>query len=113
MEKRWVVRRSEPVKEVLLVEGRVYPGAAQGTIGLRVQKRLNLQKYGSTRTRAKFGTNGLGTLPHGLVYGKHHRGGLGSGAGCSGYGDGVRARGRARGWRWCGATTAAADRLEH
>src|SRR5216684_3824995 len=26
MENRWVVRRSEPVKEVLLLEGRVYPG---------------------------------------------------------------------------------------
>jgi hypothetical protein len=41
MEKRWVVRRSEPVKEVLLIEERVYPGAAQGTIGLRIQNRFN------------------------------------------------------------------------
>jgi len=29
MEKRWVVRRSEPVKAVLLSEERVYPGKAQ------------------------------------------------------------------------------------
>jgi hypothetical protein len=50
MEKRWVVRRSEPVKEVLLVEERVYPGGAQGTIGLRVQNRFNLAKYRCTRT---------------------------------------------------------------
>src|SRR5216683_6125068 len=53
MEKRWVVRRSEPVKEVLLIEERVYPGGVQGTIGLRVQKRLNLEKYRRTRTRRK------------------------------------------------------------
>src|SRR5437660_8156506 len=58
MEKRWVVRRSEPVKEVLLVEGRVYPGKAQVTIGLRIQKRFNVEKYGGTRTRAGIGTNG-------------------------------------------------------
>src|SRR5712691_6164609 len=51
MEKRWVVRRSEPVKEVLLIEDKVYPGKAQVTIGLRIQKRFNLEKYGCTRTR--------------------------------------------------------------
>src|SRR5260370_38017119 len=50
MEKRWVVRRSEPVKEVLLIEERVYPGGVQGTIGLQVQKRLNFGKYRCTRT---------------------------------------------------------------
>jgi hypothetical protein len=50
MEKRWVVRRSEPVKEVLLIEERVYPGKAQGTIGLQIQKRFNFEKYGCTRT---------------------------------------------------------------
>src|SRR6266851_4661483 len=50
MEKRWVVRRSEPVKEVLLIEDKVYPGKAQVTIGLRIQKRFHLEKYGCTRT---------------------------------------------------------------
>jgi hypothetical protein len=53
MEKRWVVRRSEPVKEVLLIEERVYPGAAQRTIGLRIQNRFNPEKYGCTRTTAR------------------------------------------------------------
>jgi hypothetical protein len=58
MEKRWVVRRSEPVKEVLLIEERVYPGKAQGTIGLRIQKRLNVEKYRRTRTGSETGTVG-------------------------------------------------------
>jgi hypothetical protein len=58
MEKRWVVRRSEPVKEVLLIEGRVYPGKDQGTIGLRIQKRFDIKKYRRTRTRTKIGTIG-------------------------------------------------------
>src|SRR6266446_6566074 len=58
MEKRWVVRRSEPVKEVLLIEGRVYPGRAQGTIGLRIQKRRDIKKYRRTRTRPEIGTIG-------------------------------------------------------
>jgi hypothetical protein len=58
MEKRWVVRRSEPVKEVLLIEGRVYPGGAQGTIGLRIQKGLDIKKYRRTRTSTKIGTIG-------------------------------------------------------
>src|SRR6267378_8126565 len=49
MEKRWVVRRSEPVKEVILIEERVYPGAAQGTIELWVQNRFNFAKYRCTR----------------------------------------------------------------
>src|SRR5216683_6029393 len=43
--KRCVVRRSEPVKAYLLIEERVYPGAAQGTIGLRVQNRFNSSRY--------------------------------------------------------------------
>src|SRR6266478_3188430 len=63
MEKRWVVRRSEPVKEVLLIEDKVYPGKAQVTIGLRIQKWLNFQKYGSTRTWPETGTNGKGAAP--------------------------------------------------
>ncbi len=50
MEKRWVVRRSEPVKAVLLSEERVYPGKAQVTIGLRIQKGFNFKKYRCTRT---------------------------------------------------------------
>src|SRR6266478_4441005 len=50
MEKRWVVRRSEPVKEVLLIEDKVYLGKAQVTIELRIQKRFNLEKYRCTRT---------------------------------------------------------------
>src|ERR1700724_3692348 len=50
MEKRWVVRRSEPVKEVLLIEGKMYPGRAQGTIGLRIQNRFKSEKYRRTRT---------------------------------------------------------------
>jgi hypothetical protein len=54
------VRRSEPVKAVLLIEERVYPGKAQGTIGLRIQKRFNLEKYGCTRTEPEIGTIGLG-----------------------------------------------------
>jgi hypothetical protein len=58
MEKRWVVRRSEPVKEVLLMAERVYPGKAQGTIGLRVQKRFNFEKYECTRTEAENRTTG-------------------------------------------------------
>src|SRR6266478_4659018 len=58
MEKRWVVRRSEPVKAVLLSEERVYLGRVQGTIGLRIQKRFNLEKYGSTRTGAEIRTAG-------------------------------------------------------
>src|ERR1700716_1193078 len=58
MEKRWVVRRSEPVKEVLLIEERVYPGRAQGTIGLRIQKHLQVVKYRRTRTRSEIGTTG-------------------------------------------------------
>jgi len=58
MEKRWVVRRSEPVKEVLLIEGRVYPGKAQGTIGLPIQKRFNVEKYRRTRTGEEIGTKG-------------------------------------------------------
>src|SRR6266850_1517171 len=49
MEKRWVVRRSEPVKADLLVEERVYPGGVQGTIELWVQNRFNLAKYRCTR----------------------------------------------------------------
>src|SRR5437016_13763943 len=57
MEKRWVVRRSEPVKEVLLIEGKVYPGETQGTIGLRIQNRFNFKKYRCTRTEPKTGTN--------------------------------------------------------
>src|SRR5436190_8204270 len=56
MEKRWVVRRSEPVKEVLLIEGKVYPGGTQGTIGLRIQNRFNFKKYRRTRTGSKTGT---------------------------------------------------------
>src|SRR5439155_12012189 len=56
MEKRWVVRRSEPVKEVLLIEGKVYPGETQGTIELRIQNRFNFRKYRCTRTRLKTGT---------------------------------------------------------
>src|SRR5882724_11170355 len=48
MEKRWVVRRSEPVKGILLVEERVYPGGVQGTIELWVQKRFNFGKYRCT-----------------------------------------------------------------
>jgi hypothetical protein len=60
MEKRWVVRRSEPVKEVLLIEERVYPGRAQGTIGLRIQKRLKVEKYRRTRTGTEIGTSGHG-----------------------------------------------------
>src|SRR6266478_757556 len=55
MEKRWVVRRSEPVKEVLLIEERVYPGKANVTIGRRIQKRFNLEKYGCTRTGPEIG----------------------------------------------------------
>jgi len=58
MEKRWVVRRSEPVKAVLLIEERVYPGKAQGTIGLRIQKRFNFEKYRCTRTQPEIGTLG-------------------------------------------------------
>ena len=58
MEKRWVVRRSEPVKEVLLMEGKVYPGGTQGTIGLRIQNRSNSEKYRRTRTGPKTGTKG-------------------------------------------------------
>src|SRR6267378_6432987 len=58
MEKRWVVRRSEPVKEVLLIEGKVYPGGTQGTIGLRIQNRFNSNKYRRTRTGSKTGTKG-------------------------------------------------------
>jgi len=58
MEKRWVVRRSEPVKEVLLLEGRVYPGVAQGTIGLRIQNRFNAEKYRRTRTELETRTSG-------------------------------------------------------
>src|SRR4029077_20869746 len=34
----------------LLIEMRVYPGAVQGTIGLRVQNRFNNRKYRCTRT---------------------------------------------------------------
>src|ERR1700730_4925835 len=64
MEKRCVVRRSEPVKEVLLVEDRVYLGGAQGTIGLQVQNRFNFARYRCTRTgaRQRAGTSGLGTV---------------------------------------------------
>src|ERR1700722_5225895 len=51
--KRCVVRRSEPVKASLLIEDRVYPGAVQGTIGLRVQNRLNTRKNRCTRTAAE------------------------------------------------------------
>src|SRR5712692_11136820 len=58
MLKRWVVRRSEPVKAVLLIEERVYPGKVQVTIGLQIQKRLNLEKYRCTRTRQEIGTSG-------------------------------------------------------
>src|SRR5713226_7318352 len=58
MEKRWVVRRSEPVKEVLLVEERVYPGGVQGTIELWVQIRFNFARYRCTRTEAILGTLG-------------------------------------------------------
>src|SRR5882762_4830883 len=58
MEKRWVVRRSEPVKEVLPIEGKVYPGWTQGTIELRIQNRFNLKKYRRTRTRLESGTKG-------------------------------------------------------
>jgi hypothetical protein len=54
------VRRSEPVKAVLLIEERVYPGKAQGTIGLRVQKRFNFEKYRCTRTERETGTWGAG-----------------------------------------------------
>src|SRR5206468_10873041 len=50
MEKRWVVRRSEPVKAVLLIEERVYMGKVQGTMGLRIQNRFNIEKYRRTRT---------------------------------------------------------------
>jgi len=49
------VRRSEPVKEDLLIEERVYPGVAQGTIGLRVQNRFNAGKYRCTRTGVEKG----------------------------------------------------------
>src|ERR1700731_4017944 len=58
MEKRWVVRRSEPVKEVLLIEGKGYPGRTQGTIGLRIQNRFKSEKYRRTRTGLKTGTKG-------------------------------------------------------
>src|SRR5260370_15665151 len=58
MEKRWLVRRSEPVKEVLLIEGRVYPGGAQVTIGLRIQNRLHFRKYRRTRTPQELRTRG-------------------------------------------------------
>jgi hypothetical protein len=58
MEKRWVVRRSEPVKEVLLMAERVYPGKAQVTIGLGVQNRFNFEKYECTRTEPEIGTLG-------------------------------------------------------
>src|SRR5216683_2762505 len=58
MEKRWVVRRSEPVKAVLLIEERVYLGKVQGTIGLRIQNRFNVEKYRGTRTEAEIGTTG-------------------------------------------------------
>src|ERR1700676_5658884 len=50
MEKRWVVRRSEPVKAVLLIEERVYLCKAQGTIGLGIQKRFDIRKYRRTST---------------------------------------------------------------
>src|SRR6266850_417228 len=56
MEKRWVVRRSEPVKAVLLIEGKVYLGGTQGTIGLRIQNRFSSEKYRRTRTGLKTGT---------------------------------------------------------
>src|SRR5947209_9053353 len=60
MEKRWVVRRSEPVKAALLIEERVYLGKVQVTIGLRIQNRFNVEKYRRTRTRAEIGTTGWG-----------------------------------------------------
>src|SRR6266481_9392391 len=63
MEKRWVVRRSEPVKEVLLIEGKVYLGGTQGTIGLRIQNRFNSKKYRRTRTGSKNWDQGMGE-PH-------------------------------------------------
>src|SRR6267143_3106873 len=63
MEKRWVVRRSEPVKEVLLIEERVYTGAAQGTIGLRIQNRFNAEKYRGTRTEPETRTRGYERPP--------------------------------------------------
>src|SRR5216683_1816079 len=59
MEKRWVVRRSEPVKAALLIEERVYLGKVQGTIGLRIQNRFNVEKYRRTRTRPETGTSGV------------------------------------------------------
>src|SRR5690242_18237110 len=58
--KRWVVRRSEPVKAYLLIDERVYPGAVQGTIGLRVQNRFNSGRYACTRTFAEIG-RGMGS----------------------------------------------------
>src|SRR5947209_19896802 len=66
MEKRWVVRRSEPVKAVLLIEERVYLGKVQGTIGLRIQKRFNVEKYRRTRTELEIGTFRLGIGAKGI-----------------------------------------------
>src|SRR6266481_9961508 len=63
MEKRWVVRRSEPVKEGLLIEDRVYPAKAQVTIGLRIQNRFNAEKYRRTRTDPETGTKGYRNSP--------------------------------------------------
>src|SRR6266699_1481933 len=62
MEKRCVVRRSEPVKEALLIEMRVYLGRDQLTIGLRIQNRFNTKKYRRTRTEPEIRTSGY-TLP--------------------------------------------------
>src|ERR1700730_12711099 len=50
MEKRWVVRRSEPVKAEPPDRMRVYPGIILGTIGLWVQKNSELCGYQCTRT---------------------------------------------------------------
>jgi hypothetical protein len=52
------VRRSEPVKAYLLIEERVYLGAVQGTIGLRVQNRFNSGRYACTRTFVENGAWG-------------------------------------------------------
>src|ERR1700731_3625047 len=50
MEKRWVVRRSEPVKAEPPDRMRVYPGITLGTIGLWVQSHSQLCGYRCTRT---------------------------------------------------------------
>src|SRR5262249_15188641 len=60
MEKRCVVRRSEPVKgKPPDIEGPVYPGRPRGTIGQEIQNRPLRKKYGRTRRKcAELGERG-------------------------------------------------------